>query len=51
MSVSCYDPEFDQMRSDFSDRIANFLDDNETIGELLDGLFSIMNDYGAVSYT
>ena len=52
MSVSHHSPEYREMQQDFFDVLGDnpHLDEDD-IKVIINDLFSIMNDYGAVSWT
>lgn len=51
MGVSHYTEEYEEMRRQFYSTIWGWDSVVEPIDDLIDRLFSIMNDYGAVDWT
>ena len=51
MSISIHDPEWDEMKGEFIELLSSAFGNQYVAMNLTDSLFSIMNDFGAVTYT
>jgi len=51
MGVSHHGSDYEEMKLDFKVLLSEFFETDHVLDHVVDGLFSIMNDYGAVSWT